>query len=202
VESRHAARRPEFLRSAVSELQHARMSRGSFDHHKITLVQPVDDSSSDSGVDLPKLRQNGIAGLFSVDRFLRSQSPGTLSNISMDDRGRLVLERPQNSTPQPRLSRPSWRSYAAASWVKNKGLAYVLAAQVFNCLMNVTIRILEIEGNNGKGFHPLQVRRVSCFSIPAHRCRFCSCGWASPSYWLRRIWPGKAPGTSRWEQEE
>jgi hypothetical protein len=136
------------------------MSRGSCEYHKITLVQPVDDSSSGSGLDLSKLRQNGVAGLFSLDRLLRPQSPGTLSDLSVDDRGRLILERPQNSTPQPRLSRPSWRCYASAFWVKNKGLAFVVAAQVFNCLMNVTIRILEIEGNHGKGFHPFQVRRI------------------------------------------
>jgi hypothetical protein len=34
-------------------------------------------------------------------------------------------------------------------WVKNKGLALVLMAQLFGTLMNVTTRILEIEGNNG-----------------------------------------------------
>jgi hypothetical protein len=34
-------------------------------------------------------------------------------------------------------------------WVKNKGLALVLIAQFFGTLMNVTTRILEIEGNHG-----------------------------------------------------
>jgi hypothetical protein len=139
--------------------------------HKITLVQPVDDAS-DGGLELSKLRQNGVASLFSVDRLLRPQSPGTLSNLSVDDRGRLIIERLENSTPQPRLSRPNLRRYAATFWVKNKGLALVLAAQVFNCLMNVTIRILEIEGNHGIGFHPLQVCRISYLPLPAYSRQF------------------------------
>lgn len=39
----------------------------------------------------------------------------------------------------------------------NKGLCYVLLAQVFGCLMNVTTRLLEVEGNNGAGMHPFQI---------------------------------------------
>jgi hypothetical protein len=35
-------------------------------------------------------------------------------------------------------------------WVKNKGLAFVLVAQLFGTLMNVTTRMLEMEGNDGK----------------------------------------------------
>jgi hypothetical protein len=35
-------------------------------------------------------------------------------------------------------------------WVKNKGLALVLMAQFFGTLMNVTTRILEMEGNDGE----------------------------------------------------
>lgn len=44
-----------------------------------------------------------------------------------------------------------------ALYDKNRGLAYVLLAQVFGCLMNVTTRLLEIEGNHGEGMHPFQV---------------------------------------------
>lgn len=47
-----------------------------------------------------------------------------------------------------------------AFYARNKGLAYVLLAQVFGVLMNVTTRLLEIEGNRGAGMHPFQVRRV------------------------------------------
>jgi hypothetical protein len=35
-------------------------------------------------------------------------------------------------------------------WVKNKGLALVLIAQLFGTLMNVTTRMLEMEGNDGE----------------------------------------------------
>ena len=34
----------------------------------------------------------------------------------------------------------------------------MLLAQVFGVMMNVTTRLLEIEGNKGKGLHPFQVR--------------------------------------------
>lgn len=44
-----------------------------------------------------------------------------------------------------------------AFYQRNKGLAMVLLAQVFGTLMNVTTRLLEIQGNNGKGMHPFQV---------------------------------------------
>ena len=40
---------------------------------------------------------------------------------------------------------------------QNKGLVYVLSAQLFGVLMNVTTRLLEIEGNHGQGMHPFQV---------------------------------------------
>ncbi|KAF2467067.1 uncharacterized protein BDR25DRAFT_235830 [Lindgomyces ingoldianus] len=43
------------------------------------------------------------------------------------------------------------------SWTRNKGLALVLIAQVFGTLMNVTTRLLEMEGNNGNGYHPFQI---------------------------------------------
>jgi len=42
-------------------------------------------------------------------------------------------------------------------WDRNKGVIYVLAAQVFGVLMNLTTRLLELEGNHGAGMHPFQV---------------------------------------------
>jgi hypothetical protein len=36
------------------------------------------------------------------------------------------------------------------SWIKNKGLFLVLIAQFFGASMNVTTRLLEMEGNDGK----------------------------------------------------
>jgi hypothetical protein len=42
-------------------------------------------------------------------------------------------------------------------WAQNLGLILVLVAQLFGTLMNVTTRMLEIEGNDGKGYHPFQI---------------------------------------------
>jgi hypothetical protein len=61
-----------------------------------------------------------------------------------------------------------------ASWKANKGLALVMISQLFGTLMNVTTRMLETEGNDGKrrrntyselvvdtltgmGYHPFQI---------------------------------------------
>ncbi|KAF1835091.1 hypothetical protein BDW02DRAFT_597608 [Decorospora gaudefroyi] len=44
-----------------------------------------------------------------------------------------------------------------AAWKSNKGLALVLISQLFGTLMNVTTRMLEMEGNDGKGYHPFQI---------------------------------------------
>lgn len=52
-------------------------------------------------------------------------------------------------------------------WSRNKGLALVFMSQFFGTLMNVTTRILEKEGNEGKGMHPFQV------SYGASKCCFC-----------------------------
>jgi len=49
-------------------------------------------------------------------------------------------------------------SNASSLYERNKGVFYVLLAQVFGVLMNVTTRILEVKGNNGQGMHPFQVR--------------------------------------------
>jgi hypothetical protein len=103
-------------------------------------------------------------GLLTADHVLRARSPGTLSNFSVDDNGQLRIGRhPLLGVPSIRhLSRSPIRPQEIpgalrAFWIKNKGLAWVLLSQVFMCLMNVSTRVLEVEGNNGKGFHPLQV---------------------------------------------
>lgn len=67
----------------------------------------------------------------------------------------------------------------------NRGLAYVLLAQIFGCLMNVTTRLLEIEGNRGEGMHPFQVcssrpsRRSRTRSGSLHTSRYYSSAWLS-----------------------
>jgi hypothetical protein len=98
--------------------------------------------------------ENGLLSLpQGIDQIQRAVSPGTLSNFSINDYGRLIEERTGPSTTLKPL-----KENLKAFWIRNKGLALVIASQVFNCLMNVAITILEIEGNGGKGFHPLQVK--------------------------------------------
>ncbi|KAK8215220.1 hypothetical protein M8818_002232 [Zalaria obscura] len=93
---------------------------------------------------------------------IRPLSPDTLSNLSADEYepGRPNLGRRVGSYRQPSRSPApprTWRGKLQASWIRNKGLFYMLLAQVFGTLMNVTTRLLEVEGNKGKGLHPFQI---------------------------------------------
>lgn len=96
---------------------------------------------------------------------LRLPSPGTFSEFSVDDTdafrtGRPFLQVPgatnrhaSKSPSPPRTIKGKLKAF----WTRNKGLALVLVAQIFGTLMNVTTRLLEVEGNNGKGMHPFQI---------------------------------------------
>ena len=97
-------------------------------------------------------------------RASRPLSPDALSNLSAEEYEQLRPSRSltfpaheDHSTSQPTESPTGWRARLAAVWIRNKGLAYMLLAQVFGVLMNVTTRILEIEGNKGEGLHPFQI---------------------------------------------
>ncbi|KAI4658881.1 hypothetical protein J4E81_010247 [Alternaria sp. BMP 2799] len=60
-------------------------------------------------------------------------------------------------------------------WTTNKGLAYVLLAQFFGNLMNVTTRILEMEGNSDSLMYlPLADATVITFLSPSLACWACS----------------------------
>jgi hypothetical protein len=102
---------------------------------------------------------------------IRSHSPDTLSNLSVDeindlrrtrspfDASSAIHSRHAGRSPGPSLS--AWarmKGRLSRFWLRNKGLGLVLLSQVFGTLMNVTTRLLEVEGNNGKGMHPFQVR--------------------------------------------
>jgi hypothetical protein len=90
---------------------------------------------------------------------IRTLSPDP-SLISIDDSNSVLLgPRDPLGLPARRVRRLASRSPAPPPsvhgrlhlfWAKNKGLALVLAAQLFGTLMNVTTRVLEMEGNNGK----------------------------------------------------
>ena len=99
-----------------------------------------------------------------VSQHSRPLSPDALSNLSAEEFEQL---RPLRSVTWPSYSddpasKPpppltGWRNKVAAYWIRNKGLAYMLLAQVFGVLMNVTTRLLEVEGNKGEGLHPFQI---------------------------------------------
>ncbi|OCK93953.1 uncharacterized protein K441DRAFT_563860 [Cenococcum geophilum 1.58] len=97
---------------------------------------------------------------------IRAPSPDTLSNISIDDLNNIRIGRIPDYLPVPASRRhassspappKTLKEKAAVFWTRNKGLALVLLAQVFGTLMNVTTRLLEVEGNHGKGLDPFQI---------------------------------------------
>ena len=96
-----------------------------------------------------------------LSRSSRTLSPDALSILSTDEYEQLQPSRSLTlSAPEDGQSFESpsgWRARLAAAWIRNKGLAYMLLAQVFGVLMNVTTRLLEIEGNKGEGLHPFQI---------------------------------------------
>lgn len=87
----------------------------------------------------------------------------TYSTDNGDERrGRLLLpsdgERYPSKSPAPIASTKStWKMRLTASWIKNKGLALVMLAQLFGVMMSVTTRLLEMDGVHGKGMHPFQI---------------------------------------------
>lgn len=90
----------------------------------------------------------------------RSFSPDVLSLLSVDELEQIRPSRRSSRVSQLdiALTKPQGlRARLHSSWVRNKGLFLMLLAQFFGVLMNVSTRILEIEGNSGKGFHPFQI---------------------------------------------
>ena len=92
---------------------------------------------------------------------LRPMSPDTLSNLSIDEYEQIPPNRSTQHIPGTShlsLDTPqTWKTKLFAFWTYNKGLVYMVIAQFFGTLMNVTTRLLEIEGNDGDGLHPFQI---------------------------------------------
>ncbi|CAE7193647.1 hypothetical protein P3342_009478 [Pyrenophora teres f. teres] len=95
---------------------------------------------------------------------IRVPSPNP-SVVSIDDLINIrLVQNPLNvpfhgenhALPPPAPPR-TLKGMVQASWTANKGLVFVLIAQMFGTLMNVTTRLLEMEGNNGRGYHPFQI---------------------------------------------
>lgn len=89
---------------------------------------------------------------------MRPLSPDNMSEFSMLDYAThqpLVDPLPLDSTTT--TAPTGFRATLRALWIRNLGLVYMLVAQFFGTLMNVTTRLLEVEGNGGRGFHPFQI---------------------------------------------
>ena len=89
---------------------------------------------------------------------IRAPSPDP-SLISIDDSNNIRLGRDPDYIPVQSGRRHAERSPVPPRdvrgrvqlfWITNKGLALVLIAQLFGTLMNVTTRMLEMEGNDGE----------------------------------------------------
>ncbi|KAK0260943.1 hypothetical protein LTR91_002161 [Friedmanniomyces endolithicus] len=92
---------------------------------------------------------------------IRPLSPDTISNLSIEEYEQLQPRRSRTNDELQHagLKRPlrGWRAKLRAFYIHNLGLGYMLIAQVFGTMMNVTTRLLEVEGNKGRGMHPFQI---------------------------------------------
>ena len=93
---------------------------------------------------------------------IRPLSPDTISNLSADEYEQIGPARTsdrqnvgsiQSSMPAP----TGWRGRLERFWIRYKGVAFLLVAQIFGCLMHSIRLLLYIEGNKSKGMHPFQI---------------------------------------------
>ena len=69
----------------------------------------------------------------------------------------------RSPAPSPR----TWKQAFRLFWARNRGLTLVMLSQLFGVMMNVTIRLLEMNGTSGSGMHPFQVLpAVPLISLP------------------------------------
>jgi hypothetical protein len=104
------------------------------------------------------------ASLLDPDAFRRL----SISTVSSLGQSRGVSPFPRAVSTEPK----TWRNACKNFWLRNQGILLVLISQLFGALMNVTTRLLELEG---EGMHPFQIlfARMSLTLI------FC-CSWM---YW-------------------
>ncbi|TVY45009.1 putative membrane protein [Lachnellula occidentalis] len=79
----------------------------------------------------------------------RRLSISTISSMGLPH-SRSVSPYPASSIPEPKTLKNVWKRF----WTRNEGLFLVSFSQLFGALMNVTTRLLELEGD---GMHPLQI---------------------------------------------
>ncbi|TVY51016.1 putative membrane protein [Lachnellula cervina] len=79
----------------------------------------------------------------------RRLSVSTISSVGLPH-SRGASPYPAPSTSEPKTIKNAWKRF----WARNQGLFLVSFSQLFGALMNVTTRLLELEGD---GMHPLQI---------------------------------------------
>lgn len=95
----------------------------------------------------PNPTKTADASLLDPEAFRRL----SISTISSYGRARSVSPYPGAQHPgQPKTWRNAWKRF----WEQNQGLFLVASSQLFGALMNVTTRLLELEG---EGMHPFQI---------------------------------------------
>jgi hypothetical protein len=77
----------------------------------------------------------------------RRLSISTISSMGLHSRG-------ASPHPNARVEPRTWKTVLKGFWHRNEGLLLVSFSQLFGSLMNVTTRLLELEG---EGMHPFQV---------------------------------------------
>jgi hypothetical protein len=113
-------------------------------------------SNNGSGKTITSKKEDGrypkhLHPSFNYDSHIpRVPSPDTLSEISVGENGLLrpgrgsialqPLSRFTSRSPGPARKPGKLKIWANDFWIRNKGLAYVLLAQIFGVLMNVTTR--------------------------------------------------------------
>ena len=141
-------------------------------------MQPAEDSSSHADHSKPSVKAS-VNHLY-LDAPLQptfSRPSDDVSDISLysaDNDNERRAGRPLTVSAGIRLSSRSpappktWRGKIHTAWESNKGLALVTLAQLFAVMMNVTTRLLEMDGDHGKGMHPFQ---VCIFAQVLENCR-------------------------------
>jgi hypothetical protein len=112
----------------------------------------------------PNPTKEADASLLDPEAFRRL----SISTISSLGQSRGVSPFPRAVSTEPK----TWKNAFRGFWIRNQGLFLVSISQLFGALMNVTTRLLELEG---EGMHPFQIlfARMSITLI------FC-CAWM---YW-------------------
>lgn len=130
-----------------------------FSSNEVSYKPIIEDGSFDDDL-------SNSEGILNGNKSLKAANNGLLdpeafrrlsvSTVSSDGR----QSRSASYGPPVRLGaqspapRQTWRSSLSFSWSRNRGLVLVATSQLFGALMNVTTRLLELEGD---GMQPFQI---------------------------------------------